>query len=106
MRKRDRLSNKKIKTIANGIDLQRFQAVTPLDLEKAFNVPKGLLCLALVGRLHEVKGHMDLLPVMARLKAEGLDFHLLLVGEGECEEDIKQSIETVAFNPLRYIDRF
>jgi glycosyltransferase involved in cell wall biosynthesis len=99
LRKRDRLSHKKIKTIANGIDLQRFQAVTPLDLEEAFNVPKGVLCLALVGRLHQAKGHMDLLPVMARLKAEGLDFHLLLVGEGECEEDIKQSIEKLHLTP-------
>jgi glycosyltransferase involved in cell wall biosynthesis len=92
LRQRDRLSRKKIKTIANGIDLQRFQDVTPLDLEKVFNIPKSSLCLALVGRLHKAKGHMDLLPVMAYLKAEGLNFHLLLVGEGECEEDIKQAI--------------
>ena len=106
LRKRDRLSNKKIKTIANGIDLQRFQDVTPLELEKEFNVPKGVRCLALVGRLHKAKGHMDLLPVMARLKAEGLDFHLLLVGEGECEEGIKESIEKLHLTPYATLTGF
>jgi glycosyltransferase involved in cell wall biosynthesis len=99
LRQRDRIADKNIKTIANGIDLQRFHDVTPLDVEKAFHVPQGVLCLALVGRLHEAKGHMDLLPVIARLKAEGLGFHLLLVGEGELEEDIKQSIETLHLTP-------
>jgi glycosyltransferase involved in cell wall biosynthesis len=99
LRRRDHIADKKIQTIANGIDLQRFQDVTPLDVEKAFNVPKGVLCLALVGRLHKAKGHMDLLPVMARLKAEGWDFHLLLVGEGECEAEIKASIKTLHLTP-------
>jgi glycosyltransferase involved in cell wall biosynthesis len=99
LRQRDRIADKNIKTIANGIDLKRFHDVTPLDVRKAFHVPQGVLCLALVGRLHEAKGHMDLLPVIARLKAEGLDFHLLLVGEGELEEDIKQSIETLHLTP-------
>jgi glycosyltransferase involved in cell wall biosynthesis len=42
---------------------------------------------------------MDLLPVMARLKAEGWDFHLLLVGEGACEVDIKESIKKWHLTP-------
>ena len=48
--------------------------------------------LACVGRLCEQKGQLLLVEAAARLAREGLDFKLLLVGDGELRGEIEQAI--------------
>ncbi|MDO6459860.1 glycosyltransferase [Granulosicoccaceae sp. 1_MG-2023] len=78
----------KVVSVPNGVDLQRMGAFDALDLQQAFAVPAGVPVFALVGRLHEAKGHTDLLPVLAELAAEGVPFACLFVGGGELEDTL------------------
>lgn len=92
LRTRDGIAEEKITVIANGIDMGRLAGAVPVEpAEFAITGPRPVM-LALVGRLHPVKGHLDLLPVISELKREGLPFHLLFVGEGEQREEIKRAI--------------
>lgn len=93
LQKKEHIASKRIENIPNGTDLKRFKNVDRLDLESEFGVADNVVRLAVIGRLHSAKGHLDLLPVMARLKDEGLDFHLLLVGDGELRDKIENMIE-------------
>ncbi len=93
LRERDHLPARRITTIFNGVDFRRLEAETALDLRAAFGIAADTPTLALVGRLHEAKGHLDLLPILRRLRDEGIDFHMLFVGEGEMEADIRREIE-------------
>lgn len=48
--------------------------------------------LACVGRLCEQKGQLLLIEAAARLAKDGVDFHLVLVGDGELREEIEARI--------------
>src|SRR5690606_20251012 len=48
--------------------------------------------LVCVGRLGEQKGHLVLLEAAARLRDEGLAFHLVLAGEGPLRGAVEQAI--------------
>jgi glycosyltransferase involved in cell wall biosynthesis len=72
--------DERIRVITNGIDLEAFDA-------RPFNppeVPAGPAPrLVNVGRLTAQKGQEILLEVARRLKDEGVEFQLLIAGEGE-----------------------
>ncbi len=82
----------KIITISNGIDLQRFSNVQPVDLSP-WHPSKKTVTLAIIGRLHPAKGQLAVLPMMQAYQNMGLDFHLLLVGEGALASQISAEIE-------------
>ncbi len=88
------ISNSKLVAIANGVDLKRMESTPIADLNREFGIPSGLPTFALVGRLHEAKGHTDLLPVLESLAKEGLPFRCLFVGTGELEESLRQDVST------------
>ncbi len=46
-----------------------------------------------VGRHSPEKGYVRLVKIMADLKNEGFDFHLILVGDGPLHEEIKREIQ-------------
>jgi len=83
---------RRVLAIANGIDLDRFTDVPPADLGAMFGVRREVRYLAVVGRLHEQKGHRDILPVLARLKADGPAFHMLFIGDGDRRKAIEDDI--------------
>jgi glycosyltransferase involved in cell wall biosynthesis len=62
-----------------------------------FAVPKGVGALprriVCVGRLSPEKGHVILLEAAQRLAAEGMDFKLILAGDGELRGEIESKIE-------------
>ena len=51
--------------------------------------------LVLVGRLSEEKGHRVLLEAASRLKRERVDFHIVLVGDGELRREIEEQIRNL-----------
>lgn len=55
----------------------------------AFSDKPRLVC---VGRLCEQKGHIILVRACAMLKARGLDFEVLLIGDGEMRADVEHEI--------------
>ena len=71
----------KLVVIPNGVDLSRFQNVTPADLS-SLGVPPGKRALLYVGRLDRQKGLDDLLRALPGVFEQLPEHHLLLVGEG------------------------
>lgn len=78
--------------IHNGIDATRFaprdrpaRAVSGVE-------PRGALVIGTTGRLSEQKGHRYLVAAAAELAAEGLDFDLVIAGDGELRDDLEKQI--------------
>lgn len=72
----------RIDVVAMGVDTERFAR------EGAYRGPTPGQTLRLVscGRLHEGKGHQDVLRAMSQLRAGGMDVELDLLGEGPARE--------------------
>jgi len=105
---RDRLPAKKVTTIANGIDLQRFLSASGAGVREEFGVAPGKALLAIVGRLEAPKGHADLLGALAALRSGGCaDFVCLFVGEGALRAELETEVtrralqDAVVFAGLR-----
>ena len=79
--------------IPNGVDLNRLEQAEPVDLQANFQLPEDVLVFALIGRLHEAKGHKDLIPILAELVQEGHKFVCLFVGEGDLEKELRDEIK-------------
>ncbi len=89
------ISNEKVISIANGVDLQRIDAAPVVDIRSDYSIAEESVLFALVGRLHEAKGHTDLLPVLAKLQRDGQHFACLFVGEGELEGALKDEVKSL-----------
>ena len=69
----------------NGVDLKRFEARAPANIQANVvrpNAPPTRFVVGAVGRLHPEKAHSDLVKAVAMLRARGLDVGALIVGEG------------------------
>lgn len=70
----------------------------PLDKEEirhkanALTIEKNKFTICCVGSLVPVKGYDRLLTVAARLREDGLDFHIWILGEGVMREELETSI--------------
>jgi len=62
-----------------GVDLQRFTRELPLDAKGPDEAWRIVSC----GRLHEGKGHQDVLRALAILRGGGIRAWLTILGEGE-----------------------
>jgi len=91
--KHDRIPADRVVVVPNGIDLRRFGAVNPGGVRAELGVPAGLPVLIVVGRLHEAKGHADLLAALTRVRKETIDFRCLFVGSGELREQLEADVE-------------
>ncbi len=87
------IPDKKLVSIANGVDLKRIDSTQQAEIREELGIEKNVPIFALVGRLHEAKGHSDLIPVLDELSQQGLKYSCLFVGEG----DLKDTL-TVAVN--------
>ena len=74
----------KIHVAHPGLD-EKFLGHGPTPIDGS----KRVIC---VGRLSEQKGHLLLVEAAARLAEEGLDFELVLVGDGEMRGEIESMI--------------
>lgn len=78
----DGIAASRIVTLANGVDLQRFANVTPVDIERELDACGSGPWLAVLGRLEPVKGQAYLLECLALLRDQGTDFRCVLIGDG------------------------
>lgn len=78
------LPARKVDTIINGVDTERFRAGAPLDPAAAAWRADGAFVIGAVGRLQDVKNHAGLIDAFARLRARVPDqkLRLVLVGDG------------------------
>ncbi len=84
-------NEKKFTVIPNGIDASQFQ----VDINKAkkktsLGIPEDAFVISCVSRLRRKKGHEYLLAAFEEIFQKQEDAVLLLVGDGEKEEELKK----------------
>jgi glycosyltransferase involved in cell wall biosynthesis len=83
-----RLPAEKLCVIPNGIDVDSYTNIAPIDLA-SLGVPPGRRVMVCVGRLHRQKGIDWLLKNMPAILSEFSDVDLLVVGQGSEEAAFK-----------------
>ena len=89
------LSEERSVVIYNGIDFKRIQSLCKESLPEQLSAQldkKGAYLLISVGRLTAVKGHTHLIRVVKKLRDDGMNVRLLILGEGELRSDLEKQI--------------
>jgi glycosyltransferase involved in cell wall biosynthesis len=82
---------RQIRTIENGIDLERFIPGTSTLRRSELSIPKSHRVIGIIGMFDPVKGHVYLLEAIRRLRDGGMtDIICLFAGEGRLEADLKE----------------
>lgn len=81
------IADEKVVVVPNGVDTDRF-----FPGPDKGSAPRDRVRLITVGRLVEAKDFPNLLAAAASLRAEGRDFSLDIVGDGELREDVNEEI--------------
>jgi L-malate glycosyltransferase len=107
MREQDHLPASRLGVISNGINVDRFAGARGDGVREEFKVPDGSLLIGVIGRLHEQKGHKDLIAAMAMLRDQGLSATCLIIGQGELRAELEAEVarlqvgDRVIFTGLR-----
>lgn len=88
---KEKIKNKPIFTVYNGVDSQRFIQKTEYNRNEIFTV----LCVA---NLIKIKGHDYLLEAISKLKEEGRKVKLQLIGSGPEEDRLKEKSLALGIN--------
>lgn len=81
--------------LPNGIDLERFRNVN-IDRDKKLaelNINKNAFIVGHIGRFVKTKNHEFLIKVFSNVIKRCPNAHLILVGHGELESDIREQVE-------------
>lgn len=101
---RDGLSPTRVAVVENGVDLRRFDSVSPEGVRSEFDVEDDAVLMGVVGRLHPQKGHADLLQALVELRGlTDRKFRCLFVGDGELRRELENEVSQLG---LRDIVRF
>ena len=88
------VSADKISIAFNSVDPNRFEPVQRDDvLAKKLNIPAGIPVVGYVGSFVDYEGLDDLIAAAEGMKEAGLDFRMLLVGDGAIFESLKEQVE-------------
>ena len=79
----------RIDVIRNGIDVDRFAPGRRIEARRVLGIASDEIVVGTLGRLVPVKDHANLLAAIARLKAQGAQFKLLIVGDGPLRADLE-----------------
>lgn len=85
--------NSKFKVIHNAVDIDRFQQVNNEDalaLRKQLGIPQDAFIIGHVGLFSPQKNHFYLVRIFEKIYHLHKNAHLVLVGGGELQEDVKQ----------------
>lgn len=84
----------KVEVLKNGVEVTK--AELSMDqkavLRSRLGVGDGSLCILNAGRLTRQKGQWTLIEAAALLRNSGVDFHVLIVGEGRLREELNDKI--------------
>ncbi|WP_245800365.1 glycosyltransferase [Thiomonas intermedia] len=91
---RDGIPPRKLISIPNGIDLQKFSSFSGAGVRTEFGLPEDRLLIGIVGRLHEQKAHGDLFHALAQLpQVRDGTLNCLVVGTGDLQDALKQQVQ-------------
>lgn len=87
--------------IKNGVDLDRFRRYTRpnKEMREFIAIPKDAFVVGHVGRFSPVKNHTFLLRVFREITRQKNNAHLLLVGNGELETEIREQARELGLEP-------
>ncbi len=88
----ERADPKRVVVVANGVNLRRFEHVDRSALRRELGLAPDMPLLGVIGRLHPLKGHPDLLDALQLLRSRRRDFVCVLAGEGESRGSIESRI--------------
>jgi sugar transferase (PEP-CTERM/EpsH1 system associated) len=84
----------KIQWIPNGVDVERFRPRTDkLAQRRKFGLPEHGCMIGSVGRLDALKNYEVLVAALGQFAREIPDGHLALMGDGPCEQRLRQKAE-------------
>ena len=94
------ITEKRLQVIPNGIDLQkfRFRPETRQKVREELNIDEDTLLLGHVGRLAEEKNQTFDLAVLSLLKQKGEKVRLLLIGEGDREDELRRRADELSLS--------
>jgi len=79
----ERISASKVSTILNGVDTDVFfPNKETSSLRTSLGISAGIPVVGVIARLAAVKDHATLISACQILKASGIDFRLLIIGDG------------------------
>lgn len=89
----------KVKLFYNAIDIGRFRynEEARRKLRAEFNLGDSIV-LGHVGRFFDTKNHGFLIDILDECKKRGMNVKLLLVGDGETKDAVKQKAETLGLS--------
>lgn len=82
--------------LRNGVDLDRFSPPAPrtrADARCALGVSDGQLVLGSVARFEPVKNHDFIVAIAEQLRGEGVEFQMLLVGDGSRRQELVSVVQ-------------
>jgi glycosyltransferase involved in cell wall biosynthesis len=91
------------------VDNNRFMAASRLDsddrcaVRESLGVTDGGPIILYAAKLQRRKRPEDLLLAAARLSADGASFHLLMVGSGELESDLRRRAEELNLRNIHFV---
>lgn len=88
----DGLPRERVVVVPNGIDLRRFGSVERGGVRAELGIAETVPVLAVVGRLHEAKGHADLFAALEEVRHETRDFRCLVIGSGDLREALEADV--------------
>lgn len=92
------IERSRLKTIYNGVDTEYFKPIKDSFLRQELNINEKTLVLTTISRFNKEKGHSFLIDAIRELKNHIKDFKLLLVGEGEEEDIVREKVEKYNLN--------
>jgi len=88
----DGIERSRLHVFRNGVDLERFRPLPQAQMRRELGIAERTTLLS-VGYLIERKGHHLIIDALARLRAQGHDAQLVIVGEGEERARLQQQID-------------
>ncbi|MBD5101525.1 MAG: glycosyltransferase family 1 protein [Subdoligranulum sp.] len=87
----------KVTIMPNAIDTAKFayDAEARVDLREELGIPQDAFVVGHVGRFTYAKNHSFLVKVFTELYKQKPKAHLLLIGEGELKEQIRQQVQAL-----------
>lgn len=101
------LSERRIRVIANGVDVETFCPQNRDHLRAEFGIPENRFVIGNVARLDPVKNQEVILRALARLHSSSSRPYLLIVGEGQHREalecairqlDLKEDVQLLGYS--------
>lgn len=88
-----------IGVIRNAIDIAGVRAtlLSQTEARKELKLPRDATIVGTLGRTKRIKGHRYLIDAFARIAAQNPELHLLIIGGGEGEAELRAQINETGF---------